>query len=360
MAAFPVLDATPLFTLTRAVPEPVSLGKIFVRWPADQSKLLSDAQAARETLVTHCKNEKAPVPVRLDSLNRYLPLAAEIERVRGATPTVQVHKDLKIKWQQTPIVITKYQERRFGGDYWSVEVLHLVWLKAILQLDNAALLFRDGNREGAVLVMREVAGIFQYLASGPARGDVPVEFQPAVFNAMMNLALGQAYALIANKGEGDNLPPGGMGKLCFTIFAAYTSALESLQAANPKGLVHPQFISWLTGVKGFYHAAAALFLAFACKAKDETGQAVGLIRLAISELTRIPKLDSHNKKLNEPAAALGARAAKVEPEWTSENFRVFNKVVPSVEDTDLYLAKTCTMMPNLPQPVPFVMPSVTA
>jgi hypothetical protein len=54
---------------------------------------------------------------------------------------------------------------------------------------------------------------------------------------MMNLALVHAYVIIANAGEGDNPPPGGIARLCFTIFAAYSSALESLQAAAPTGFV---------------------------------------------------------------------------------------------------------------------------
>jgi hypothetical protein len=78
----------------------------------------------------------------------------------------------------------------------------------------------------ATATLREVAGIFQYLASGQARSDVRVEFQPAVFNAMMNLVLGQAHAIITNKGDGDNLSPGGIRRVCFTIFAAYSSALS--------------------------------------------------------------------------------------------------------------------------------------
>jgi hypothetical protein len=54
---------------------------------------------------------------------------------------------------------------------------------------------------------------------------------------MMNLALGQGDAILANKGESDSLPPGGIARLCFTIFAAYSSALESLQAAAATGPV---------------------------------------------------------------------------------------------------------------------------
>jgi hypothetical protein len=52
MAMFPVLDMPPLFTLTRAIPESISLTKIFIHWPADQSKVLIDAQSARETLLS--------------------------------------------------------------------------------------------------------------------------------------------------------------------------------------------------------------------------------------------------------------------------------------------------------------------
>jgi hypothetical protein len=219
MARFLGLDVPPLFTLTRAIPKPISLSKIFIHWPADQSKVLIDAQSARETLVTCCKTESSAVPLRLNSLNRYLPLAAELERIRTTNPTVQVHRDVKIKWQQTPIVTSKYQDRTFNNNYWTVELPHLIWLKAILHLDNAALLFRAGNRDDAVLTLCEIAEIFHCLASVQARGDVPVEFQLAVFNAMMNLALGQTYAIIANKGEGDNLPPGEIARLCIRSLA---------------------------------------------------------------------------------------------------------------------------------------------
>jgi hypothetical protein len=89
MAKFFVFDIPPLFTLTRAIPEPISLSKIFGHWPADQLTVLIDAQSVREALVTHCKTESSPVPPRLDSLNRYLSLAAEIECIRTRSPRRQ-------------------------------------------------------------------------------------------------------------------------------------------------------------------------------------------------------------------------------------------------------------------------------
>jgi hypothetical protein len=48
------------------------------------------------------------------SLNRYLPFVAEIERIRTPNPSVQVHRDVKIQWQQTRLACYPREEPDSG------------------------------------------------------------------------------------------------------------------------------------------------------------------------------------------------------------------------------------------------------
>jgi hypothetical protein len=364
MSIFQLLDHPPLFTLTRSIPEPSSVTQLFRNWPADQAHLLPAAQAARDTLTQYCKQQDSSLSQRLDAANAYLPLAFAIEKVKAETPSIQVAGDNRLKWLQSPIVIKKYIERSFSGLYWSVEVLHLLWLRAVSLLDNASLLLEAGNRETAVITLREVSGIFHYLASDRLRSmtseEVPVEFQPAVFNSFMSLALAQAYAIIASKGEEDGIPPQGLGKLCFTIFATFSSALDSIQTAKPPGLIAAQYVNWIKGAKDFFHGAAAIYVSFALKAKNEIGKAIGLIRVGIADLQGIPAIDRLNRKLNEQAVAILERAQAIEPQWTESNFRIAAEVVPRREEAEQVLSASCAVIPNLPQPIPFVLPELPA
>jgi hypothetical protein len=362
MSLFTLLEHPPLFTLTRSVPEPSPVSAVFANWPAEKAQLLRDAQAARDKLSESCKSKDSTLRMRLDAANAYLAIAIAIEKVKAETPTIQVNGDRRLKWLQSPIVIRKYIERSFSGLYWNVEVLHLIWLRAVTLLDQASLHLDDGSREPAVTALREVAGIFHYLASDRLRSvtseEVPVEFQPPVFNSFMSLALGQAYAIIASKGENDGVPPQGLGKLCFTIFATFSSALDSIQTAKPPELIQPQYVNWIKGAKAFFHGAAAIYIAFVHKAKNEIGKAIGLIRLGIADLESIPAIDRLNGKLNQEAVAIVAKAKGVEPGWTQANFRISSEVVPQKEEAEQLLSASCTVVANLPQPIPFVPPEL--
>jgi hypothetical protein len=361
MSLFKILQRPPLFTLSRSIPEPSPVKKLFSGWPTEQSQLILDAQSARDDLTKLCKQTDSSLGSRIDAVNRYLPLAVSIEAIKGSNPAIQVRGSERLKWLQSPIVVKKYVERSFSGAYWNVEVLHLIWLRAVSLLDNASVLFDEENGEAAASTLREVAGIFHYLATDRARGanpqELPIEFQPAVFNSFMSIALGQAYSIIAHKGETNNISPAGLAKLCFTIFATFSSSLDSIQSVQPPGLIAPQYVNWLKAVKAFYHAAAALYLSFALNAGGEFGKAIALIRLAIAELEAIPAIDALNKRVNEEAVAVLARAKAVEPEWSTSNFRIAGQVVPLKEEAERVLTAACTVMPNLPQPIPYVLPA---
>jgi hypothetical protein len=363
MSLFKLLGHPPLFTLTRSIPEPSSVTHLFHYWPPQHAHLLRDAQAARDRLSQYCRQKDSTVLARLDATNAYLPIALAIEKVKADTPVIKVSFDDRLKWLQSPIVVKKYIERSFSGLQWSMEVLHLMWLRAILMLDNASLLLDAGNREGAVTTLREVAGIFNYLASDrmrcPTSEEAPVEFQPAVFNSLMSLALGQAYAIIASKGEAEEVSPRALGKLCFTIFATVSSAFDSIQTARPHDLIHPQYVNWVKGARAFFHGAAAIYAAFAHKAKGEIGKAIGLIRLGIADLETVPAFDRLNSGLNDEAVAILERAKAVEPEWAQSNFRIAVEVVPQKEEAEQILSASCMVIPNLPQPIPFVPPTPT-
>jgi hypothetical protein len=364
MAAFKILEHPPLFTLTRSIPEPASITKLFKDWPATDANLLKDAQVARDALSHLCKQADSSLGSRIDAVNRYLPIALAIETVKANNPSIQVNGDHRLKWQQSPIVIKKYVERTFSGAYWSVEVLHVIWLRAISLLDNASVLFDSENSEAAVSTLREVAGIFHYLASDRIRAanpqEVPIELQPAVFNSFMSIALAQAYSIIANKGEKNNLPPAALAKLSFTIFITVSSSLDSIQGVKPEKVIAPQYVNWLRGAKAFYHAASATYLAFSLHAAEEFGKAISLIRVAITDLEGIPGIDGLNKCINDEAIAVLARAKAVEPAWSSSNFRITSQVVPPKEEAEGILTSSCGTLPNLPQPIPFVPPELPA
>ena len=357
---FLVCAQTPLWSLTHASPEPVKLGQIFHHWPVEKQQLIMDAQNARDLMYSHLKQEGAPMQLRLEDLDRYLPLALAIEKEKNENSKITVDKEERIRWIQTPIVVSKYVDRSFTGEYWSVEVLHVIWLRAIELLNNGFVLYKAEDIEASIKQFREVAGVFHFLASDrlrlPSGEALPKEFQAPVFNSLMTLSLAQAYALIASKGELDGLAHSALGKLCYTVSATYGSALDAVQSSKGEKVIHKQYINWLIGTKAYYHACAAFCLASANRQNDAMGKAVGLIRVAITDLSGIGKLDKHNKRLTESAERLLAEAKKLEASWAQENFSVQSQYVPSAEETEMFITETCTVMPNLPQPIPFALP----
>ncbi|OHT09852.1 hypothetical protein TRFO_04373 [Tritrichomonas foetus] len=353
------LTKTPLFTLGHACPQDVQLKSLFINWPHDNLKLLSTAQEMRDKIKSNITSDKYPFSAKLEMVNNYLPVALAMEKIKKENAKVTANKENRFKWKQSPIVINKYLERNFNSDYIANEVLHVIWLKAILLLNHSYLLYTGNDIEKAIATLKECAGIFHYLSADRLRVSnepVAIEFQAPVFNSFTSLALGQAYSLIAAKGEADGISPSALGKLCYTVSATYSSALDAIKTAKPPEAIHEQFIHWLTGVKLFYQAAAAANLAYAQNAAQAIGKSIGLIRLAIGYLEQAVKLDKHNIRLNEASNELIAALQPIDKKWTQENFTVQAEYVPPAAEAEMIMTTTCTMMPNLPQPTPFSLP----
>ena len=358
---FLVCAETPLWSLTHGFPEQTNLGKVFHHWPVEKQQLLMDAQNARDLILEHLKQEGASMELRLQDVDRYLPLALAIEKEKNSNAKITVDKDERIRWRQTPIVVSKYVDRSFSGDYWGVEVLHVIWLRAIELLNNGFVLYKANELEASIKQFREVAGVFHFLASDrlrcPGSEALPKEFQAPVFNSLMTLSLAQAYALIASKGELDGLQNSALGKLCYTVSATYGSALDAIiESKLQDKVIHMQYVNWLIGTKAYYHACAAFHLGLSAKQKGAIGRAVAFIRCAITDLSGIGKLDKHNKRLAESADRLLKQAKALEGPWAKENFDIMAEVVPTPEETERIITEMCVIMPNLPQPVPFTLP----
>jgi hypothetical protein len=295
---------------------------------------------------------------RLTLLNGYLPLALSLSDVLDRYPIIQI-SDRRLKWTQSPIVALKYRNRIFNGSLWDLEILHCVFLKGILLLDVAV---TAATPEVAVGSLREAAGVFQYLVSDATRDfpvtQPPVEFQPVVLNALVSLALAEAWSVIVTRGEDDPTKLVALGNVCFTGFSALSAAVGAIQRV-PRGVIHPQFVNWLAAETLVLHAGAALFLCFSAKQKGEMGEALGLVRVAIDDLQKSIALDSNNKKINESAAGLLSRAEAANVKWGNDNFRLHQQAVLEKESAQNKLASTGRLIGNsLPQAIPFVLPTV--
>jgi hypothetical protein len=354
-----ILSSPPLFTLGHAVPSEIPLAKVFPNWPPEQAALLSAAQTARTELIQVIKEESVTQRVRLGAVNKYLAYALGIEDLKSKTPTIIVDQSQRFHWAQSPIVTSKYHDRFFDGRYFSLEVLHVIWLRAVILLNLAFAHYNANDLQDAIAVYREAAGIFHFLATDRLRvigaEQVPVEFQAPVFNSLMTLCLAQAYSLIASKGEQDGTSPSAIGKLSYSISATFASALDAIKAESVKGIIDPQYDAWLLGIKLFHHAVAAIGLARTAKAADEYGKSVGLLRLAIEDLTKIAPLHKCNRQLNDAAAKLLETVKPWEADWAKQNAMIAMEPVPSLADAELIVA-SCTVMPNLPQPTAYVLP----
>jgi hypothetical protein len=352
MAVVPIFRPAPAFTLTRSVPHHCKLGKLFSSWPSSESKLLVDAQTARDALSDACKRNGVPASDRLQLVDAYLPLAIAISRFLASSPAIGVTSE-RIRWTQTPVVTQKYRDRNFNGSYWHCEILHLIWLRGVLLLNIAAV---TEAVDVAVSKLKEAAGVFQFLVNEPvpnySADQIPIEFQPQVLNCFISLALGQAYALIVAQGASTTSNYPGLANVCFTSFVMLSSALLGLKEV-PAGVIHPQFVNWVTGQTQIFHAAAALFLCFVLQQQEQFGEALSLIRVGIVDLEAIVELDSANKSLNESGNAMLDPARALNAEWTNVNFRIYSRLVPEREQAEYKLTNTCKPVTNLPQPIPY-------
>ncbi|KAH0793829.1 putative thiol protease C06G4.2 in chromosome III [Histomonas meleagridis] len=352
-----VLEKVPLLTLAHPSPDKINFGKLFKNWPPEKANVLTEADNAHDNLLCTLKTEH-PMATRIEALDRYLRAALAVEQAKDSDLTIHP-TDVRIHWNQSPFVAHKYVERFFPATYFNNEILHIVLLRAILMMNEAFLKSSASGPEQSVTILKEAAGIFHFLASDRrviGAEQIPHEFQPGVLNSLKSVCLAQVYALIASKGERDGLASGGISKLCYTVSATYSSALEAAQSVNPKDVLHSQYINWIVGAKKFYYACAAIHLGYFNKSKDFIGKAISLVRFAINQLTEVSKLDKNNTRLNEAVNALLAAARPLNDEWSQENFAVQNEYVPSPEEAELMITQSITSMPNLPQPTPYSLP----
>jgi len=357
---FLYLQKCPMFVMSHPCPSILSLKKCFKNVPIEYMDLFNDASEERDELYKAIKSDQT-MPRRIEVLHKYLRYALTIEDFKKENPKV-VPSDIKIQWKQSSIVTQKYSERMFTVDYFSVEVLHLIWMNAVLLLNHSFQLYEATDFEGAVANLRECAGIFHYLSADRLRvasgESVPYEFQPIVFNSLKLLALGQAYSLIAARGEKNGMGPSPLAKLCYAISATFSSSLEQLDGnlMKPNDVIHQQYINWLRGVKAYYHALAAIYFAQFYVSKEAYGKAIGLIRLAISDIENLLTLDKFNCRLNDVATEVLNHIKELDKEWVSTNFTVYSEYVPSADEADLIITQSVTSMPNLPQPIQFNLP----
>lgn len=353
------LATVPLFTLGHACPGETNLLEVFTNWPSNKLQLLHQAQEYRDALKDNVLKESISVAEKLRMVDQYLPFALAIEKIKAENPHVKSNGKAKIRWKQSPIVVSKYIDRVFYGDTFFNEVLHLIWLRAVLLLNNAYVLYTSGTVEEAVSCLRECSGIFLYLANDRLRistEPVAVEFQAPVFNSFSSLAIGQAYGLIAAKGEGDGINCSALGKLCYTISTTFSSSFDSVEGCKPPNAVHEQYKNWVNGIKHFFMALAAINMAYSQIDKQEIGNALGLIRLGIHYLDEIITYDRHNIRLNNASKTLADSLRPLEKKWTSENFSFQAKYVLPFKEAEMFITTNCISMPNLPQPTPFQLP----
>jgi hypothetical protein len=339
----------------------VPFAKILANWPAERRSLLPAAQAARGELFRAITNPSTPPRGLLDAVDKYLSYTLAIEDLKLRSSTIQIDQTQRFHWTQSPILIAKYQDRFYDGAYVSVEVLHVLWLRATVILNLAPKLCQDGELENAAAACREAAGIFHFMATDRLRvlgaREVPIEFQPPVLNSLITLCLVQQYALTAAYGERKEAEanPGNVGKLCYQVSTAFSCALDAIRNAYPRGVIEPRYEAWLLGSKLYYFAAAAVGLARGFRAAGENGKAIGLLRLAMDKLGKIGGLHKDNQELRDAAAALDAKIRPAEAEYQRDNTLLGNQAVPNLTDADLIVA-SCTGMPPLQRPTPFVLP----
>lgn len=266
----------------------------------------------------------------------------------------------KFTWKQSPVVVDKYQERSFPATYCSNESLHLMFLKAILLMNQAHEDNTSERPEQAVSNLRQCAGIFQYLASDKCRNldksTAPIEFQTPILNSFMNLALAQVYSIIAAKGERDGTAKTALAKICYTASTTYQTALDAARTAKPAEAFHRQYTDWLEQMAALYHAYACVLFAFAQKQKDEIGMAIGLIRRAINGVQKVDNLYPKNERPNTAIRVLIEKLQPIDKKWAEENFLLSCKPLADESTADRFIATAALTPLNLSQPIPYSPP----
>jgi len=313
------LEKTPLFTLTPSKLRPSSLEAIFENWPQETLPVLQAAQDSRDQLMNHMDGKFGNI-VRVQDVDRYIAQFVNIEHEKLTNPRIGSSKSNKFGWRQSPLVVEKYMDRSFPGTYCQNEELHLIFLRAILLMNQGYEDNEAGRPEAAVQNLRQAAGVFQYLASDKCRNvdqsSVPIEFQAPVFNAFMNLCLGQVYAIIASKGERDGTGKSALAKICYTASTTFQTAFDAIKAVNPADALHRQFSDWIEQMTALYHAYACALFAVAQKSKDEDGLAIGLIRLALKEVKKVDNLYPKNARPNAAIAELIKKLEPLDKKWS--------------------------------------------
>ena len=355
------LEKTPLFTLTPPQLGPSDLSGIFEGWPKEDLELLHQAQDARDLLMNHMKGQFAN-SIRLSDIDKYFPLFVKIEHEKLTNPRIGSSRTKKFQWRQSPVVTEKYQERSFPATYCSNEGLHLMFLKAILLMNQAY----DDNEamhpEQAVTNLRQCAGIFQYLASDRCRNldkaTAPIEFQAPLFNSFMSLALGQVYAIIASKGERDGTSKSALAKICYTASTTFQTALDAIKTATPADAFHRQYMDWIEQLAALYHAYACVLFAFAQKQKEEDGMAIGLLRLAMDEIKKVDNLYPKNERPNTAIKVLLEKLEPLNKKWSEENSMLNCKPIADHTEANRFISTSALVLLNLPQPTPYNPPDL--
>ena len=353
------LEKVPLFTLTPSKFNQEKLEAIFPKWPMEKLDYLNQAQVYRDLLCEHLKMRQ-PCMTRIADIDKYRPMFGSIEKEKLGNPRIEASPKHKFHWVQTPIVVEKYVERTFSANYCMYETLHLIWLKGILYMDQAFDDYEANRHEQAVINLRTAAGIFEYLASDKCRcidkQSAPIEFQPAVFNALMNLMLGQAYLIIASKAEFNGAGKKAIGKICYAAHTSFQTANDAIKGATPIESIEPQFIHWLEQILEISQAFTCVMFAYDSKKNDEDGMAVGLLNLAINHLKKVEKIEPKNLRPNNCIKGLIATLEPLKTKWGEENFLMNNKVVANEVDATRYLATQNIAVLSVPQAVPYSQP----
>jgi len=357
-----LLDKIPLFALNPGTPLPTRLDKIYKDWPAEYENLITEAQQQRDLLVQHMQGQFSNL-ARISDIDKYLPTITNIEHIKLNNPSIKTNEKEKFHWKQSPLVREKFQQRSFNGEYIQNEILHLIFLKAILLLNQGSHDFNAGKLEVAASSLKQSAGIFQYLASDRCRNidpsTAPIEMAPPIFNSLMSLCLGEMYSIIAAKGEKDGTSKSALGKVTYTSSTTFQTALDALHSYGPQNVIHQQYDFWLQQLIALFHGYSCAFFAFAQKQKEEVGMSIGLLRLAIKETQKVEKL---YKKNELPQKAINSLIEQLQPydsKWSEDNFIMACKPIADETTTNRFISTSALTNLNLPQPANYDPPEPT-
>lgn len=353
-----ILEDIPIFSLAMPKMQGPKLETCFKGWPSNCKDLLLRAQEARTLCIKDC-NENQTIPVRLDHLEAYLLVAVDIEAFLREHTEVKGSEAFKMSWEQAPIVIPERIKRNFLADKFSLEVLHIVFYKAVLKLNLASILYAENDIEAAIRELRETAGIFSFLSQDHYRitgaKDILPEFNPNLLSSLTTFCLAQVYAIIARKAMIQMRPNTALYKLCFTVSQTYETALRNVKLVQ-EHYYPSQYINWLDTCSKFYESCAAAFMGFHCLESEKRGQAVGFMMHAANMMCPLPEVDAKNKQINVPATKLHREFQDRTNQWREKNSIIYGESVPDGEKCKHTLSVECMTPLNFPQPIPYQPP----